>query len=253
MRTSRFAGAYGRRTIHISARLSFGLSSLLFVACSDEKPSTESSVDAGAVVVEGEVQDRTTTHPDLPPLPGFSSCTIETASVTKAASPHLSECTPIAYPTHPGTSGPHYAVWAAWRSYRGPIPEPYLVHNLEHGGVVLHYNCLDGCPEMLGALDEIIAAFPDDPRCAPPVRARFVVVEDPALDVPLAAAAWGKLYRATCLDTEGLSEWIRTSYAKAPEDTCADGFDFTSEDAGTIAVCTEGRGGTGSPSMNSPD
>jgi hypothetical protein len=39
----------------------------------------------------------------------------------------------------PPTSGPHYGQWAIWGSYDEPIPLVQTTHNLEHGGVVIHY------------------------------------------------------------------------------------------------------------------
>lgn len=253
MRIPHSEDASGRRTAHIRQGMAHALFFITMAACSGSEPKQEplANGDGGVVVVEGEVSDVELAHPDLPPIAGFESCSIETASVTEVASPHLAECTPIAYPSRPGAGGPHYAVWAAWRTYDGAIPEPYLVHNLEHGGVVLLHNCPQGCPEVLQAFEKIVADFPVDPRCAPPVRARFVVAESPDLDVPVAAAAWGHVYRATCLDTAGLSEWVSAHYGRAPEDTCANGFDFATDDGKTLAPCSpDGSGSTGGPSMN---
>jgi hypothetical protein len=39
----------------------------------------------------------------------------------------------------PPTSGPHFGQPAVWGSYDEPIPLVQTVHNLEHGGVVIHY------------------------------------------------------------------------------------------------------------------
>jgi hypothetical protein len=39
----------------------------------------------------------------------------------------------------PPTSGPHYGQPAVWGSYDEPIPVAQTLHNLEHGGVVIHY------------------------------------------------------------------------------------------------------------------
>jgi Protein of unknown function (DUF3105) len=39
----------------------------------------------------------------------------------------------------PPTSGPHYAVPAVWDFYDEEVPLVQTVHNLQHGGVVIHY------------------------------------------------------------------------------------------------------------------
>ena len=41
--------------------------------------------------------------------------------------------------TSPPTSGPHYEVPAIWGSYTEPLLPAQVVHNLEHGGIFIHY------------------------------------------------------------------------------------------------------------------
>ena len=43
------------------------------------------------------------------------------------------------YNSFPPTSGNHYATPAAWNLYTDPVDQRILVHNLEHGGVVIQY------------------------------------------------------------------------------------------------------------------
>jgi hypothetical protein len=38
----------------------------------------------------------------------------------------------------PPTNGHHRPLWANWGFYKTPIPYAYEVHNLEHGGIVVH-------------------------------------------------------------------------------------------------------------------
>jgi hypothetical protein len=38
----------------------------------------------------------------------------------------------------PPTNGLHRPVWADWGFYQQPVPYAYEVHNLEHGGVIVH-------------------------------------------------------------------------------------------------------------------
>ena len=47
-----------------------------------------------------------------------------------------------AYKTDPPTSGAHYIQPAAWGTSESEIPDEQLVHNLEHGGVVITYNLI---------------------------------------------------------------------------------------------------------------
>ncbi len=46
---------------------------------------------------------------------------------------------PITYHVSlPPTSGLHYPVWADWGVYDVPVPFRFQVHNLEHGGILVH-------------------------------------------------------------------------------------------------------------------
>ncbi len=65
---------------------------------------------------------------------------------------------PIAYNSTPPTSGPHYETLAAWGVHR-PIRYEHLVHNLEDGGVVIYYQCADGCPELVEQLSAIVDPY----------------------------------------------------------------------------------------------
>lgn len=48
------------------------------------------------------------------------------------------EDTPDYRQSRPPTSGPHNPIWADWGIYDSPVPEKFQVHNLEHGGVIVH-------------------------------------------------------------------------------------------------------------------
>lgn len=147
-------------------------------------------------------------------------------------SPHVAIDSAVTYNSSPPTSGPHYPVWAAYQEYDKPVDRRYYVHNLEHGGVVLAYNCqaagdagaVTACNTIVEALRAAVAAIPNDPLCKDEgVRVRAVITPDPLLDVPIAAAAWGQTYRAQCLDLPSLTEFVKSSYGFGPESLCANG------------------------------
>ena len=60
----------------------------------------------------------------------------------------------------PPTSGPHFVQAAIWGSYDEPVPVIQSVHNLEHGGIVVHYG-EDVPQEQRTAIDEW---YRDDPN-----------------------------------------------------------------------------------------
>lgn len=68
---------------------------------------------------------------------------------------------PIEYNSTPPTSGPHYDNLVAWGIYDEPQRYEHLVHNLEDGGVIVYYQCVDGCPEVVDELKEIVRPYID--------------------------------------------------------------------------------------------
>jgi len=50
------------------------------------------------------------------------------------------------YNSDPPTSGPHSSQPADWGVHEEPVAKEMLVHNLEHGGVAVLYDCSAGVP-----------------------------------------------------------------------------------------------------------
>jgi len=163
------------------------------------------------------------------PLRPDASC--EVIIDTPAPSPnnlHVPVGTVVSYTSNPPAWGPHFPVWAAFQAYDAPVPRSYWVHNLEHGAVVLLYNCdaPGGCPDTVAALKQVIASLPDDPLCTARgegIRLRYVLTPDPLLDVPVAATGWGWTYKAQCVDVPTLTQFLKDRYGQGPETTCGNG------------------------------
>ena len=173
---------------------------------------------------------------DAPP-PDAGTCNTTVEGFPLAAGAHVATCSPITYATNPPTSGAHYPIWARYRSYPAPVPRGFWVHDLEHGAVVITYNCPDGCADDVAALEAFLAARPADPTCTAPVANRFVVTPDPLLDTRFAASAWGFALRADCFDLGALGTFIDDHYARAPEDLCGDGVDPLDPQNGFPSPC----------------
>jgi hypothetical protein len=68
--------------------------------------------------------------------------TYKTYPGLKNNSSHTDVATPdskVKWNSNPPTSGPHYGQWAVWNFYDSPVPLTMSTHNLEHGGIVIHY------------------------------------------------------------------------------------------------------------------
>src|SRR5690242_7879668 len=71
------------------------------------------------------------------------------------------------YNSTPPTSGPHLPYIAPWGIHTEPIPDQLQVHNLEDGGVLVQYNCPDGCPDLVGKLKTIVSGYDHQVILAP--------------------------------------------------------------------------------------
>lgn len=54
---------------------------------------------------------------------------------------HTNDISGITYNSNPPTSGTHFPIWAKKGAYDRVISDGYLLHSLEHGYIVLSYNC----------------------------------------------------------------------------------------------------------------
>jgi hypothetical protein len=150
---------------------------------------------------------------------------------------HVPVCSRVSYFTNPPSSGNHYPVWAAYKSYASPVPRGFYVHDLEHGAIVLTYNCPNGCDADVAAAQAMIDALPTDADCAAArsaVRVRMVMTPDPELDVPFAASAWGWTLRAKCFDPDVFGAFVAAHRGMGRENVCGDGQDLST---GVVADC----------------
>ena len=134
---------------------------------------------------------------------------------------------PIQWLTNPPSSGNPYGSWARWGAWPD-LARGTWVHNLEHGGVALLYQCPSGtCDATRDALVAAAASFPGDPACGPadasPPRVRVVITNDREITTPIAASAWGAVYEASCVDAASLRQFYAMFAGHAPEDFCAEG------------------------------
>ena len=87
-------------------------------------------------------------------------------AIDEMARTHVPLGTKITYEHNPPTSGCHYPppdapVTAG--AYDKAIPPEYWVHNLEHGYVVVLYNCPSGCHDDFDKLQSWYGGLPADP------------------------------------------------------------------------------------------
>jgi hypothetical protein len=95
-----------------------------------------------------------------------------------------------------------------------PIPAGYWVHNLEHGGIAVLYQCEADCS---GLVNELKDAFVKLPRSK--VFNRVKLVATPYADMPtkIAYLAWGKVESLDSFDYERLLRFYNQYVDKGPE------------------------------------
>ena len=177
-------------------------------------------------------------------------CGPQVESVADEGATHEAYNTPVHYAHNPPASGNHWpspAPWGYWpRNY---IPREWWVHNLEHGGVVLLYNCPystdggvmapgdggtwtlpgadgggqplpDNCKSEIAKLVQIYSSHPVDNFWDAYFEVRMVVTADPLLPTRFAAVAWDWVWSSNTLgqqDLMNLQCFIDARYGYGPE------------------------------------
>jgi hypothetical protein len=122
------------------------------------------------------------------------------------------------YKANPPATGPHWPFWdTTWGNYLSDQPTPLdrerWLHNLEHGGIVLLYNCPQGCPADTAQLVAIKNGRRPDKFGA----VRVIVNPDKLMPKKFAAVAWGYRWQGDTIDAATINCFIDARYDKAPE------------------------------------
>lgn len=106
----------------------------------------------------------------------------------------------IPYNSNPPTSGPHMGNLAPWGIHTVPIPRELQVHNLEDGGVLVQYNCPEGCAELVQKLEKIVKRYKE-----------FVILAPyPDMDERIALTAWTRIDKFDGFDEQRIVRFIET-------------------------------------------
>lgn len=158
----------------------------------------------------------------LPPTgcPDVSGAPLGEASHPNEGANHVVSCSNACYGTMPPSSGNHYPSWPAYKAYAQPVPWGFLVHGLEHGSIIVTYNCPCDCPDEVAAATAWIAKLPADENCTGAPPPRIVLAPDPTLDVRWAASAWGWTLRAAAFDPAAFQAFFSAHYDRGGESIC---------------------------------
>lgn len=145
--------------------------------------------------------------------------------------PHLkiTDVLPSGYSTVPPTSGQHWGAWSDCGFYNHPLPDELLVHNLEHGNIIVSYNLTSDAEiaELRAAVEAI------------PLAREFAIVRR-YLAIPegmVALTTWGVLDRMEGVDPQRIARFFEDYPANTgPEFAnglpCTTGIDMTQSSGG---------------------
>lgn len=128
------------------------------------------------------------------PVPGTEFQSMGNAHLSTLDEPHGP------YNSAPPSSGPHFGGIAEWTLHDDPVPPELFVHNLEDGGVVLAYDCPDGCPDVVDDLSTRL----DEGRVL--VTPYDGITDTTGASRRIAAVAWTRVLYLDDLGEESASE-----------------------------------------------
>ncbi len=150
--------------------------------------------------------------------PIFCSPLVE--AVADEGNLHVPFGTPVTYAHNPPASGSHWPVPAPWGVHGEVLAREWWVHNLEHQGIVLLYNCpngdagaVNGCTNEIDQLHSIYNARQPDVFN----EVRIVITPDPLSPARFAAVAWDWVYLSDTLDPIAIECFIAARYGRGPE------------------------------------
>jgi hypothetical protein len=113
-------------------------------------------------------------------------------------SPHLSPGTVNNdYNTNPPTSGRHVGQTALYGIHASPVVREQVVHNMEHGSMVIWYDTEDA--EEIKQIEDFAKGLSSYPDC--------VIVTPWNMDSTIALTAWGKLLTLDTFDADLMQQF----------------------------------------------
>ena len=142
------------------------------------------------------------TQPEGAALPGKFIPTLEAT--------HIRQGETATYNSNPPTSGAHYGFPATWGIHNEAPLDESLVHNLEHGGIVVSYN-----PSQIQGqtLEELRTQI----RELSQINPRIVLTPRENLEGAIALTAWGYLQKLDSYDPTAVKAFYDAHITRGPE------------------------------------
>ncbi len=111
----------------------------------------------------------------------------------------------LKYNSNPPVSGPHDADWIRPGIYGEPQDKYKLIHSLEHGYVIVHYNYAPG---------QVLTDFAKKMGLK-----KLIVQPNPTIDKPIILVAWDRMLKMDTFDEKLAEKFVKAFRNKGPEAT----------------------------------
>jgi hypothetical protein len=126
---------------------------------------------------------------------------------------HVADGTQVQYKNKIPTSGPHYVSPAPWRAYDEQLPNEVIVHNMEHGGIIVSYRP-DIDPATVQKLKELLYPPYTVKEFTP---TKVVLMPRAEQEKPILLASWNRLMELDEFDQQTIIDYYKTNIGKSPE------------------------------------
>ena len=111
------------------------------------------------------------------------------------------------YNSSPPTSGPHREEFIGSYFPDSPMPDYIQVHLLEHGNILIQYNC--SCPDTVSKLESIARSFDTyTPSIGLEEGKGVIVAKNPTLPSLITVTAWTRLLSLSNVDETKIKKFI---------------------------------------------
>lgn len=115
----------------------------------------------------------------------------------------------IDYTVTPPAGGPHDPCWTDFGVHTEPVEDEHWVHNLEHGAVVILWNCPEGCSADQAAIEAQVPVLGPFAMSVPysEMESRFAVI------------SWQHRRTLGCYDADAIAAFYTEHVDQGPEST----------------------------------
>ena len=126
---------------------------------------------------------------------------------------HIQQGQSYKYDSDFPASGPHSEQPATWGAYKQEIPNENVIHNMEHGGIVITYSP-DLDEQTVTKIERLFAKPYSNQKFIP---SKAIVMPGSKNDKPIVMRSWNRLMKLDSFDEQTMIDYYLTNIGKSPE------------------------------------